>query len=72
MYPGSEKPDDPITHFFHAHQESVVSAVVFLQAPSPVSPMTFGDPRGALREGALGKWPFQRRNRHDGGSDTDR
>ena len=45
-YPGAARPDDPITHFFHAHQESVVSGVLFLQVPSPASPMTFGDPRG--------------------------
>ena len=32
VYPGAARPDDPITHFFHAHQESVVSGVLFLQA----------------------------------------
>eukprot|EP00971_Amphidinium_carterae_P201383 3996153-Amphidinium_carterae.1 len=46
VYPQSKKPET-ITHFYHAHQESIVSFVLYAAAPSPTTPLIIADPRGA-------------------------
>jgi len=46
VYPESD--GDLISHFYHAHQESIVSFVLFVAMPEPTTPMTLADPRGAL------------------------
>lgn len=45
VYPNVES--DVITHYYHAHQESVVSFVLYVAMPEPTTPMTVADPRGA-------------------------
>lgn len=38
---------DVVTHLYHAHQESIVSFVLYVSNPAPATPMTVADPRGA-------------------------
>ncbi|CAJ1460936.1 unnamed protein product, partial [Effrenium voratum] len=44
VYP---KKSEPVTHYYHAHQESIVSFVLYVKMPEPVTPLTISDPRGA-------------------------
>ncbi|CAK9108407.1 Hypothetical protein (Fragment), partial [Durusdinium trenchii] len=44
VYPKSH---EPVTHYYHAHQESIVSFVLYVKMPEPVTPLTISDPRGA-------------------------
>ncbi|CAE7924428.1 unnamed protein product [Symbiodinium sp. KB8] len=46
VYP-TMKPKDPVTHYYHAHQESIVSFVLYVKMPEPTTPLTISDPRGA-------------------------
>jgi len=46
VYPPFKK-GDPITHYYHAHQESLVSFVLYVEMPEPQTPLTISDPRGA-------------------------
>lgn len=44
VYPGGKA---DVTHYYHAHQESLVSFVMYVATPDPGTPMTIADPRGA-------------------------
>eukprot|EP00434_Breviolum_minutum_P009548 symbB.v1.2.008406.t1/scaffold526.1/size209645/7 len=44
VYP---KSSEPVTHYYHAHQESIVSFVLYVKMPEPTTPLTISDPRGA-------------------------
>eukprot|EP00927_Polykrikos_kofoidii_P066892 TRINITY_DN62450_c0_g1_i1.p1 TRINITY_DN62450_c0_g1~~TRINITY_DN62450_c0_g1_i1.p1 ORF type:complete len:836 (-),score=101.36 TRINITY_DN62450_c0_g1_i1:113-2548(-) len=46
VYP-PEKDHDPVTHLYHAHQESIVSLVLYAVMPEPTTPLMVVDPRGA-------------------------
>jgi len=46
VYP-EQQADDPVTHYYHAHQESIVSFVLYVRMPEPTTPLTISDPRGA-------------------------
>ncbi|CAE7423620.1 unnamed protein product [Symbiodinium natans] len=46
VYP-TMKAEDPVTHYYHAHQESIVSFVLYAKMPEPTTPLTISDPRGA-------------------------
>lgn len=45
IYPPLKKED--VTHYFHAHQESIVSFVLYVATPEPETPIMMADPRGA-------------------------
>lgn len=38
---------EPVTHYYHAHQESIVSFVMYTATPEPATPIMMADPRGA-------------------------
>lgn len=45
VYPEARK-GDPVTHYYHAHQESIISFVMYVSMPEPTTPLTLADPRG--------------------------